>query len=237
MKRVSRLLNRAIRYPAEAFITAAVVGLLMFCLILALSVFGQPRIVDERSLPAVTAWAALASALLTGLLAVGAGLAAIGLRDQLAESQRLREASFRPHLLIRPGTAIPEEGWVLLPFANVGTGVALNVAVSGWMLELPPGWPDTPEPFVVQHAEDGLAAEGAAAHLRGSSEAIAGGGEGSVWLRGRVKDDEHGFPRYFLVGRVTYEDVFGNRFAAGNTTGGLTWTTTRNRREPLEDDG
>jgi len=233
MLKPSHSLTRALRHPAEAFALAVAACLVAAVIVLLLGISGWPQILDSTALPAITAWGTLITALTTGLLAFGAGLAAMGLREQLDELKRQREADARPYLQVRRAYVQPDSGDVILTLENIGRGPAIGLEAGGWFTTSP-DFPDQSLASIDTSAERALTRlKQEAAHFSGRTDAIGAGREGHIALSGRMQQDPAGL-RYlsFMVLDVRYKDIFGNDQQIG--AGARRWVTAVEHYEPEE---
>ena len=227
-KRIEGLFDAAARNPAAAFSIAIPVAASVAVLVLWSAISGWPPLIKPGAFEAIAAWGVLASALVSALLALGAGLAAIGLRDQLreltcqreiateqlAEMRRQGKTATRPYLQIREAQVEPYSGDVILTVENIGPGPALDIKVRGWFT-IDPGLPMPSvalEDFT-SRSLDRLSTE--APHYRGDHDAIGASQRGSIELSGHHPPNPEGLGTqalYFLLLSVEHCDIYQTRF-------------------------
>jgi len=214
----NKLTQWLLEYPHTAFLIAVGTCVFIAAFTLALAVAGQPRIVPTEALSAVAAWSSLATALTTGLLALGAGLAALGVREQIAEARRSRQDALRPVLIVTEAHPEDPHGGnepARLVIKNIGPGPALRTTIEVWITEGMPAAIDNNDDMqqYIDQEGSGLVASGGAdlsypwaLNIPAMSEVKV-----PIWKWGAPRVPVSGSDR--LRYRIRFADVFGNEFA------------------------
>ncbi len=130
-----------------ALVVAAISAVGIGFLVVAVCFLLRTDRVNQETLAAVTAWSALATALATALLFVGAALAALRVGDQIRQAERHHMDSLRPLLDFtdEPLASVAQDASsasggrvapVTVRLHNIGLGPATNVRVDLWVLPM-----------------------------------------------------------------------------------------------------